>query len=181
MGKGEDDDVDYQDVDMDLVEKIVMMVEEDSVEKWEYSSTKANTPEDDSLAQAQRFMAAQSFLLSWQQGKVPTGWSRPRRFADFSGESPLVLGAAKAVALQRMEDRNTEATHRINEARTTALAPAAEPEVRPISQREIADLKGAYSKFSSDLYDINTALGNASAAIAEVILRTQALAENGRA
>jgi hypothetical protein len=176
-----DDKVEYQEVDMDLVEKIVNMVEEDTFKPWECSASKASAPEDESLAQAQRFMAAQAFLLSWQNGKVPTGWSRPRRFADFTDESPLILGAAKAVALQRMEDRNAEATHRINEMRSSALAPAMLPALRPISLSEISDLKEAFSTFSSDLYDINTALANASSTIAEVLLRTQALVESQNA
>lgn len=177
-----DDEIEYEEVDMDLVEQIVMMVDEDSFKTWEYSPSKSDSPEDDTLAQAQRFMAAQSFLLSWQQGKVPTGWNRPRRFTDFADESPLVLGAAKAVAQQRMEDRNAEATNRINNRRSLAMAPAADQTpARLISRKEIAGLKEAYSKFSSDLYDINTALGNASAAIAETILRTEALEESGMA
>mmetsp|Transcript_13622 Transcript_13622/g.36569 ORF Transcript_13622/g.36569 Transcript_13622/m.36569 type:complete len:872 (+) Transcript_13622:160-2775(+) len=33
--------------------------------------------------QAMRFIAAQHFLIAWQQGKVPTGWKRPRRMDDF--------------------------------------------------------------------------------------------------
>lgn len=176
-----DDEIEYEEVDMDLVEQIVMMVDEDGFKQWECATpSKADTPEEDSLAQAQRFMAAQSFLLSWQHGKVPTGWRRPRRFADFADESPLVLGAAKAVAQQRMEDRNAEATSRINERRSLAMAPAADAAPsRLLTRKEVASLKDAYSKFSSDLYDINTALGNAAAAIAETILRTDALEESG--
>ncbi|KAA8496218.1 hypothetical protein FVE85_2373 [Porphyridium purpureum] len=39
--------------------------------------------EKDGTMQAMRFIAAQQFLLSWQTGKVPVGWSRPRRIEDF--------------------------------------------------------------------------------------------------
>jgi hypothetical protein len=173
----DEEKVQYEGVDMDSVGKIVNMVEEDSFKMWECSGSKTMAPEEESLAQAQRFMAAQSFLLSWQKGKVPTGWSRPRRFTDFTGESPLTLAAARAVALQRMEERNQDATNRINELRSSALAPAAQQPSRPISKSEISDLKAAYSKFSSDLYDIHTALSNASATIADITLRTQALVD----
>lgn len=167
----------HAEVDMDVVYKIVNQIEESDFKKWEYSGSKILSPDEQSLAQAQRFMAAQSFLLSWQQGKVPTGWRRPRRLTDFEGESPHVLAAAKAVAQARMEERNEDATKRINEMRASACAPRSQEDIKPISKKELGDLKNAYSKFSSDLYDINTALANASSTIADLVLRTQALVE----
>lgn len=173
--------VQYEDVDMNLVEQIVTMCEMDDFKQWEYTPSKGGTPEEDSLAQAQRFMSAQSFLMSWQTGKVPTNWRRPRQFADFKDESPLVIGAAKAVAQARMEERNEDANMRIRQRRNSTEAPA-EAEVKDrgmISQAEIADLKEAYSKFSSDIYDINTALANVTSTIADITLRTQALSEQG--
>lgn len=171
-------DVKYEEVDMDLVEQIVNMVEEDDVKKWEYQPSKSGSPEEDSLAQAQRFMAAQSFLLSWQTGKVPTGWRRARQFSDFKDESPLVIGAAKLVAKVRMEERNHDANARIQNFRQSSGKRSDASEARGvISQAEITGLKEAYSKFSSDLYDINTALSNVTSTIADITLRTQALSE----
>lgn len=170
---------DGNNVDPEVVERIVSMAEWDSFEKWDYSTTKSMSQEEEALAQAQRFVAAQSFLMSWQLGRVPTGWQRPRRLADFEEEySTEVLEAALVAAERRIKERNESTTNRINKIRSLAKNPAAPRSPRPISKSEIEDLKDAYTKFSSDLYDIRAALANASATIAELTVRTQALAES---
>lgn len=172
--------VESTDVDPELVERIVNMAEWDSVEKWECSSTKSTSPEEAALAQAQRFVAAQSFLMSWQLGRVPTGWQRPRRLADFEGEyGSEVITAVVAALERRVKERNESAIHRINKLRSLSDNPAAPRSPKPISKSEISDLKDAYTKFSSDLYEIKAALANAATTIAELTLRTQALAESG--
>jgi hypothetical protein len=162
------------------VERIARMTEWTPYKLWECSSTKPATPEEDSLMKAQRFMAAQSFFMSWQRGKVPTGWLRPRILADLEGQyRPDAIEAAVSYVQRGVEERNKLTTDRIKEIQAHPHGQAELPPQKPISKAEIDDLKDAYQKFSSDLFDIKTALSNASAAVAELSLRTQALAENG--
>lgn len=102
---------------LDTAEKIVRMTEWNEGEPWEYAEGE-QWPAD-TLASAKRFVSAQAFLLSWQEGKVPTGWRRARRLADFDGKYPQqVLDAASATIAQRIAERNTERTARINAALT---------------------------------------------------------------
>jgi hypothetical protein len=169
------------DVDPAVVQRILEKVEWETFKSWEHTSKATASPEEDALLQAQRFMAAQAFLFSWQNGRVPTGWRRPRRLADFEGKcSPAELAAARDAADRDMAARNQSATDRINDLVLNPREAPARPPPKPISRKEINDLKEAYTKFSSDLYDIQSALGNAASLIAETSLRTQSLADTMR-
>lgn len=165
--------------DRELIEKVVTMTEWETSKGWAYDGSTKNTPEEQQLAQAHRFVAAQSFILSWQNGKVPTGWRRPRKLTDFEGKySQEILDAALTEIQRRNDEKNLSTTARIKELRRLASKPeAAKPPPKPISKAEIKALKGAYATFSSDLHDVRTALANASSTIAEIILRTEAVAK----
>lgn len=104
---------------LETAEKIVRMTEWNEAEPWEYSDAEAQTK--DTLAAAKRFVSAQSFLLAWQEGKVPTGWRRPRRLTDFDNKYPQqVLDEASATIAQRIAERNSERTAMINAVLTAA-------------------------------------------------------------
>jgi hypothetical protein len=176
--KGSDRKQGADQTEEEIVKKIANMTEWTPYTLWEYSTTKPATPEEDSLMKAQRFMAAQSFFLSWQRGKVPTGWLRPRTLADLEGQySSDSIEAALTYVQRGVEERNRSTTDRIKEKQALPQGQPALATSKPISKAEIDDLKDAYQKFSSDLFDIKTALSNASGAIAELSLRTQALME----
>lgn len=90
------------------------MTEWNEWEAWEYAESEGGA-NSDTLAAAKRFLSAQSYLLAWVEGKVPTGWRRPRRLADFDGKYPKqVLEKAEGIIAERIAKRNSEQTARIN-------------------------------------------------------------------
>lgn len=119
---------------LDTAEKIVRMTEWDECEAWEYGENESG-PHGDSLAAAKRFLSAQSYLLAWVEGKVPTGWRRPRRLADFDGKYPKqVLEKAEVIIAERIAKRNSEQTARIN-----AVVSAARERMRESAGTDASD------------------------------------------
>jgi hypothetical protein len=174
--RGDDGNQDI--VDPEVVLEILQKVEWETFKPWEYSNKATISPEESGLMQAQRFMAAQAFMFSWQTGRVPTGWRRPRRLADFEEHcTPAEIAAACAAAERDMAVRNRTATDRINDLVLNPRAAPVKPPPKLISRQEIEGLKKAYTQFSSDLFDIQSALGNAASLIAEISLRTKSLSD----
>lgn len=120
---------------LDTAEKIVRMTEWNEWDAWEYAEGEVG-PTGDSLSAAKRFLSAQSFLLAWVEGKVPTGWRRPRRLADFDGKYPKqVLQKAESVIAERIATRNSEQTARIN-----AVVSAARERMRDSAGTDASDM-----------------------------------------
>lgn len=158
---------------LDDVEKITRMTEWDAHPAWELDE---NTNVDDSLAAAQRYVAAQGFLLSWQEGRVPVGWQRARRLADFDGAYPQHIVDA---ALDRINDliaeRNNAATKRI--ARAARHRKTVEALTPKASKTDVELISQQFGKFSHAVSEMKVAIESASAAVAELTLKTQALDE----
>ena len=168
------------------VEKIVEMVQWEDFKRWECASesdSKSNTDEEN-LAKAQRFISAQSFMLAWQQGKVPAGWTRPRRLDDFQGKYPeVVLDEALSRIEERIVERNEALTAHLAK-RVASGAPGvgggafkmgSEKEKGKVTKEEIEKLKKFYAQLNSNVYSVKQALSNASAAVAEVVVKTMEL------
>lgn len=172
---------------IESAEKIVRMTEWNEAEPWEYAEGEVASV--DTLAAAKRFVSAQVFLLSWQEGKVPTGWRRPRRLGDFDGKYPQgVVDAAEHIIAQRIEERNMQKTAKINAvisaARTERTAAAAEPAGRAVAKQRgklsVGDIEGVkkdLSNLSDELFDAKNALRTAMNAAADVSLRLEALSK----
>lgn len=161
-------------------EKIARMTEWNEHEPWEYSDNDEHS-EENNLAAAKRFLAAQSFLLSWQEGKVPTGWRRARRINDFDSEyPPSVVEAAEDIIADRIAERNLEKTVRLNAAlknRGLAKTNGEAKDDDAMSKAQIEKLKSDFSAFSHEFYQAKSALAKATSAIADVSFRIQALSE----
>lgn len=190
---------------LDTAEKIVRMTEWNESDTWEYTESEGGD-ESDTLAAAKRFLSAQSFLLAWLEGKVPTGWRRPRRLADFDGKYPShVLQNVESIIAQRITERNLQQTARINAVlsaarlrnRGNALAGAsgdATISATPISTAKPAQLpntskspnpklsdvlavKKDFAVFNSQLSDAQSSLRSVANTVAEVTIRLDALTE----
>lgn len=168
---------------LDDAEKIVRMTEWNEHEPWEYSGTDEHS-EDNNLAAAKRFMAAQSFMLSWQEGKVPTGWRRARRLADFDGEYPkTVVDAAEDIINDGIEARNMEKTARLNAVVSLKGEASSDnsrkgpPDDVALNKQDIEGLKADFSSFNHDFFEAKSALNRATTEIADISFRIQALSE----
>lgn len=168
---------------LDSAEKIVRMTEWNESEAWEYSED-VEGPTPDNLAMAKRFLAAQSFLLSWQEGKVPTGWKRPRRLTDFDGKYPSsVLEKVEGIFAERIAVNNFRTTAMLKDAisardRDRAEAEAAKTDKKDgVTKIDVEALKSDFAKFNNDFFEVKSALSKATAATAEVSLQIQALSE----
>lgn len=166
----------------DDAEMIARMTKWNEHEVWEYSEQDEHSAENN-LAAAKRFLAAQSFLLSWQQGKVPTGWRRGRRLTDFDGEYPqAVVDQAEDIIAERIAVRNFEKTARLNAAMSSkGKSPdAAEKPEDDVgrNKQDIEALKSDFSAFSRDFFEAKSSLSKATAAVADISFRLQALSEH---
>lgn len=167
-------------------EKIVRMTEWNEQETWECSESDEHN-EGNHLAAAKRFLAAQAFLLSWQEGKVPTGWRRARRLTDFDGEYPkAVVDAAEDIIAERIAVRNFEKTAKLNAAilskvksenKTEQGEQTANVDEQRTMKKEAEKLKSDLSTFSHDFFQAKSALSKATSAIADISFRIQALSE----
>uniref|UniRef100_A0A7S1T6K8 Uncharacterized protein n=1 Tax=Compsopogon caeruleus TaxID=31354 RepID=A0A7S1T6K8_9RHOD len=91
-----------------MVERVMAQAEWSPQQAWGYSDAEAG--EGSGTEQAVRFVAAQNFLVCWQKGKVPVGWRRPRRVADFVevyGED-VVIEATRRIELCRSKKMEEE-------------------------------------------------------------------------
>lgn len=168
---------------LDDVEKIVRMTEWNEQEPWECSENEEYS-KDNNLAAAKRFMAAQSFLLSWKEGKVPTGWRRARKITDFNGEYPKsVIDSAEDVISERIAAKNMEKTIRLNAAvlsrgeSSSEAATKRPPSDVALNKQEIEKLKAEFSTFNLHFFEAKGALSRATTAIADVSFRLQAVSE----
>lgn len=169
---------------LDDAEKIARMTEWNEHEPWECTETEEHS-EENNLAAAKRFMAAQSFLLSWQEGKVPTKWRRARRITDFDGEYPKsVIEEAEDIISERIAARNQEKTARLNAVvslRSDSSA-ADNQKDRPTSDstlntKEVESLKADFAAFNQEFFEAKSALSRVTTAIADISFRVQALSE----
>ena len=161
-------------------EKIVRMTEWNDIETWEYSPDEELTPESN-LGAARRFLAAQSFLLSWQEGRVPVGWRRPRRIEDFDGKYPAsVIDMAEEIIGDRIAERTYQQTVRLNaviNAREKSATEAEKPPPEKLDKKQIEGIKSDFSKFNREFFEVKSALSKATAAIGDISFRIQALSE----
>lgn len=161
-------------------EKIARMTEWNEHEPWEYSDNDKHS-EENNLAAAKRFLAAQSFLLSWQEGKVPTGWRRARKINDFDGGYPLsVVEAAEDIIAERIAVRNFEKTARLNavlKSKNLSKTNTEAVDDDSMSKAQIEKLKADFSVFSHEFFQAKSALGRATSTIADLSFRIQALSE----
>lgn len=168
--------------DVDLPEKIARMTEWNETEAWEYTEQEAAS-DGNTLAAAKRFVAAQAFLLSWKEGKVPTGWRRARKLTDFDGEYPQhVVDAAEELISERISERNLQKTAKLNAvvSSKTKSNPAAGKNHSAdvtLTKQQIESLKMEFSKFNHDFFEVKSALSKATTALAEISLRIQAVSE----
>lgn len=172
---------------MDDAEKIARMTEWNEHETWEYSDNDEHSATNN-LAAAKRFLAAQSFILSWQEGKVATGCRRARRLADFDGEYPQsVVDRAEDFIAERIAVKNMEKTARLNAA-MSMKGKASDPKAKGkekeeggddvvLSRKELDSLKSDFSAFSNDFFETKSALSKATTAVADISFRLQALSE----
>lgn len=166
---------------LDDAEKIVRMTEWNDIEAWEYTTDEEHTAESN-LAAAKRFLAAQSFLLSWQEGRVPTGWRRPRRITDFDGKFPQsVIETAEDLIGDRIAERTYEQTVRlnavINARKKNASQDRSDAEKKELNKKQIEALKADFSEFNHDFFEVKSALSKATTAIGDITFRVQALSE----
>lgn len=168
---------------MDDAERIARMTEWNEHEPWEYSDNDEHN-EENTLAAAKRFLAAQSFLLSWQEGKVPTGWRRARRLGDFDGDYPRsVVDAAEEIIADRIALHNYERTERVKSAISTRAKnqekrESGEKDLEELNRLELEKLKADMSKFSHEFFQAKSALTKTTSAMADITFRIQALSEN---
>lgn len=167
---------------LDDREMIARMTEWNDMETWEYSENEISSAENN-LAAAKRFLAAQSFLFSWQEGKVPTRWRRPRKLTDFDGKFPQsVVDGAEDIISERIERRNMQKTARLNAALSArgkiqskpAKSKRDEVELR---KKRLEALKEDLGTFNRDFFEAKSCLAKATTAVADVSFRIQALSE----
>lgn len=181
---------------IETAEKIVRMTEWNAAEPWEFAEGEVASV--DTLAAAKRFVSAQHFLLAWQEGKVPTGWRRPRRLTDFDGKYPKsVVDEAEEFIAERIAARNMQKTAKINAVLSAAgkakdgcganenisaglaadegLKRGKTREKKKISAKDVDAVKKDFAQFSSDLFEAKNALRTAMNAAADVSLRIDAL------
>lgn len=159
---------------LDDVELIARQVEWDPQSEWTMDDGA-----DASLAAAKRYMAAQAFILSWKEGRVPVGWQRARRLADFDGSYPSrVVDAAHERINELITERNDAANARIARAATERRASSqAQTPRATLAKKEVAAVSSQLADFNHAFFDMKTAIAKASDAVAELALRTQALEE----
>eukprot|EP00172_Hildenbrandia_rubra_P002153 Plantae.Rhodophyta-Hildenbrandia_rubra.ctg28319.p1 GENE.Plantae.Rhodophyta-Hildenbrandia_rubra.ctg28319~~Plantae.Rhodophyta-Hildenbrandia_rubra.ctg28319.p1 ORF type:complete len:190 (+),score=45.10 Plantae.Rhodophyta-Hildenbrandia_rubra.ctg28319:181-750(+) len=176
---------------MDDAEKIVEMTQWEDFKRWECSSENEVAPnaDEENLLKAQRFISAQSFMLAWQQGKVPVGWIRPRRLDDFNGlYPPKVLDEALDRIEERIAARNEALTAQLamkiaSGSNPMSGAPASEKRragasgkssggAGEVEKKEVERLKKMYGEFNLNVYSTKVALSNASTAVAELLVKT---------
>lgn len=162
-------------------EKIVQMTEWNDVETWDYSEDEESS-DDYNLAAAKRFLAAQTFLFCWQEGKVPTSWRRPRRIADFDGKLPRsVIEQAEDMIAENIAERNFKKTARLNAAlsarATSSSVPGDVDEDAKMSMQQLEELKTDMSHFNHEFFEVKSALSKATTAVAEISFRIQAISE----
>lgn len=156
------------------VEKIARSVEWDAQPEWVETSGP-----DEHLAAAKRYMAAQSFLLSWKEGKVPVGWQRARKLTDYDGKYPTdVVDAAQERIADLITERNELANERIQRAadeRRASAQRAADGSM--LARKEVVQVRRQLAAFNQAYFELKNSVDRASDAIAELSLRTQALQE----
>lgn len=179
---------------LETAEKIVRMTEWNNAEPWEYAESEHKVK--DPLAAAKRYVSAQAFLLSWQEGKVPTGWRRPRKLQDFDGKYPQqVIDQVNEKILQRISERNFEKTAQINAilsamGKCIPITPSTpldggfgplvssdddDNKKRLLTKADVNEVKRDFNQFSHQLYEAKSALRVASNTAADVSLRLKAL------
>lgn len=156
---------------LDDVELIARSVEWDAQPEW------VDDGAEESLAAAKRYMAAQAFLLSWQEGRVPVGWHRSRRLTDFDGSYPnQVVDAAEDLINELITERNDAANARIARAATERRA-SARTTTPALAKKDVAVVSKQLSEFNHAFFDLKAAVAKASDAVGELALRAQALQE----
>lgn len=164
-------------------EKLVRMIEWNTNEPWECGAEGDEEPGGDHLARAKRFLAAQSFLLSWQEGKVPTGWRRPRTLGDLSGQYPSsLIDEAEDIIAARIEERNLQRTAKLNNmitARGKAPSLSERQKSKDVEDKkmQVIKLKKEFKTFSDEFFAVKNALSKATTAVADVSFRVQAISE----
>lgn len=132
---------------------------------------------DPHLSAAKRYMAAQSFLLSWQEGKVPVSWQRPRRLVDYDGKYPAdVVDAAQDRIAELITERNNAANARI-QAAAAERKNSSKKKKNGLQKKEVIQVRRSLVQFNHAYSDLKMAVDKASEAIAELTLRAQALNE----
>ncbi|CAN8066746.1 unnamed protein product [Agarophyton chilense] len=162
-------------------EMIARMTEWNDIEAWDYSEDEESSAENN-LAAAKRFLAAQSFLLSWQEGKVPTRWRRPRKLTDFDGKYPKsVVDEAEDIIAERIAVRNLEKTARLNAVlsarKSDSLGDGGKTRDAVQKKTELDALKTDFAAFNTDFFEAKNCLTKATSSIADISFRIQALSE----
>lgn len=169
------------------------MVEWSNVDAWEYYEGEQKVR--DPLARAKRYVSAQAFLLSWQEGKVPTGWRRPRRLADFEGKYPApVLETVSEKMASIYNQRNQEKTVQLNMLvrqekereqhvgqKPEEIHEQARKEDVPTKKVERSDLQGLkkdLASLSHHIFEAKSALKIASNTAADAALRIKAISNS---
>lgn len=184
---------------LDTAEKVMRMVEWSNVEAWEYYEGEQKVR--DPLARAKRYVSAQAFLLSWQEGKVPTGWRRPRRLADFEGKYPApVLETVSEKMASIYNQRNQEKTAQLNmlvrqekERELHVDHHQQKPEekihegtrgkedvstTKKVEQSDLQGLKKDLASLSHHIFEAKSALKIASNTAADATLRIKAISNS---
>lgn len=160
--------------ELSTVEQIAQSVEWDAQPEW---STENGA--DKYLARTKRYVAAQTFLLSWQEGRVPVGWQRARRLTDYDGKYPTeIVDAAQDRIAELIAERNNAANARIQQAANERRASAqrgADPNV--LQRKEVIAVRRQLAQFNTAYFEMKDSVDKASDAIAELALRAQALQE----
>lgn len=162
-------------------EMIALMTEWNVIETWEYTDNEEASAENN-LAAAKRFLAAQSFLLAWQEGKVPTRWRRPRKLTDFDGKYPKsVVDEAEDIIAERIAIRNMEKTAKLNAVLSERAKSESTGDTLANEKKQkkmlLDALKTDFATFNEEFFEAKNCLTKATAAVADISFRIQALSE----
>lgn len=179
---------------LDTAEKVMRMVEWSNVDAWEYYEGEQKVR--DPLARAKRYVSAQAFLLSWQEGKVPTGWRRPRRLADFEGKYPAQMletvsekmasiynqrNQEKTAQLNLLVSQEKEREENVGQKKPEEIHEQARKEDVSTKNVEPSDLQGLkkdLASLSHHIFEAKSALKIASNTAADAALRIKAISNS---
>lgn len=162
--------------ELDDVERIARSVEWDTSPVWELDEG-LSVGADPSLAAAKRYLAAQAFLQAQKEGRVPVGWQRQRRLADYDGEyRPQTVDAAADRIGDLIEERNAAANARIARVAQDRkdVGKHAKSTGRGVSKAEVARVSAQLATFNDAFFELKGAVAKASTAVADLALRVKA-------
>lgn len=162
--------------ELDDVERIARSVEWDTSPVWELDEG-LSVGADPVLAAAKRYLAAQAFLQAQKEGRVPVGWQRPRRLADYDNQYPThVVDSAVDRINELIMERNDAANARIARAAQDRkdVGKGSKSGGRGVSKEEVARVNAEMARFNDAFFELKGSVAKASTAVAELALRIKA-------